>query len=71
MASMNAQDTIEIQTEAEGPISTAYEMRITNHGKIQAWVTFALDFLQVSDERLSANAVSADPDSNRTTRTDP
>ncbi len=40
---------------AEAGPSTPHEMRITNHGKITSWVTFALDHLQVCDRtRLRA-----------------
>ncbi|KAI0648847.1 hypothetical protein C8Q79DRAFT_904582 [Trametes meyenii] len=38
-------------SNAEASSSTAHEMRITNHGKIANWVTFALDYLQKYEDR--------------------
>ncbi|KAI0667804.1 hypothetical protein C8Q78DRAFT_1049729 [Trametes maxima] len=38
-------------SNAEAGPSTAHEIRITNHGKIANWVTFALDHLQRYEDR--------------------
>ncbi|EMD33316.1 hypothetical protein CERSUDRAFT_67981 [Gelatoporia subvermispora B] len=50
-----------------GELSQAHEIRITGHGKIEAWVAFALRFFQVGchDTRtLSTNAHSDDNQEN-------
>ena len=41
------------------PTSEPHEMRITDHGKIHSFVSFALKFLQVSHYRRSSRLSSS------------
>jgi hypothetical protein len=39
-------------TEPEQTNTDEHRVRITSHGKIQSWVTFALDFFEVGEKPL-------------------